>query len=49
MLDYNRIDLSEGIDIAKNNNGKECMVCCYWFFNHGFKFQTSACNACHAI
>ena len=20
------------------------MICHYWFFNHGFKFQDSACN-----
>ena len=36
MLDYGRIDISEGIDVAKNNSSKECIVCLYWFFNHGF-------------
>ena len=29
MLYYDRIDLNEGIDLTKSNNGKECMVCCY--------------------
>ena len=25
------------------------MTCNYWFFNHGFKFQDSACNGCHDL
>ena len=29
MLHYNRIDVSEGIDLAKTNNTKECMICHY--------------------
>ena len=33
---YDRTDLSKGIDFAKNNNSKECVVCHYWFFNHEF-------------
>ena len=39
MLYYDRIDISEGIDLAKSNNSKECMICHYWFFNHVFNFQ----------
>ena len=38
MLYYERIDISEGIVLAKSINSKECMNCHYWFFNHGFKF-----------
>ena len=49
MLFYDRIDISEGIDLAKSNNSKECMICHYWFFNHGFKFQDSVCNGCHDL
>ena len=49
MLHYNRIDLSKGIDPAKSSNSKECMVCHYWFFNHGFKDQDSVCNGCHDL
>ena len=41
MLYYDRIDISEGIDFAKSNNSKECMICHYWFLNHRFKFQDS--------
>ena len=25
------------------------MICHYWFFNHGFKFQDSVCNGCHDL
>ena len=25
------------------------MVCHYWFFNHGFKFQDSICNSCRDV
>ena len=44
-----RISISEGIDLAKNNNSKECMIWHYIFFNHGFEFQYSVCNGCHDL
>ena len=25
------------------------MICHYFFFNHGFKFQDSVCNGCHDL
>ena len=49
MLCYDRIDVSEGIDLAKHNKSKECMICHYWFFNHGFTFKDSAFNGIHAM
>ena len=49
MLYYDRIDISEGIDLAKSNNIKECMICHYFFFNHGFEFQDYVCNGCHDL
>ena len=49
MLYYNRFDLSEGANIAKSNNSKECTVCHCWFFNHGFKIQDSVCDSCHDL
>ena len=49
MLYYERIDTSEGIDPAKSNNNKECMIYHYWFFNRKFKFQNSICNGCHFL
>ena len=39
MLYYDRIYISEVIDLAKNNNSQECMTCCYFFFSHGFEFR----------
>ena len=39
MLQYERNDVSEGIDINKPNKSKECMICYYWYFKDiGFKF-----------
>ena len=32
MLYHDRICLNEGIDVAKSNNSKECMVCYNWLF-----------------
>ena len=29
MLQYERIDASEGIEINKSNKSKECMICNY--------------------
>ena len=49
MLYYDRIDISERIDLAKSNNGKERKICHYWFFNDGFKFQNSVCSGCHDL
>ena len=36
MLYCDRINLNEGIDVAKFNNSNECIVCHY--FNHEFEF-----------
>ena len=38
MLYYDRIDINKEIDLVKSSNSKACMICHYWFFNHGFKF-----------
>ena len=49
MLYYDRIDISEGIDPAKCNSSKECMICNDLFYNHGFKFQDSVGSGCHDL
>ena len=49
MLYYDRIDLTEGIDVAKSNNSKKCTICHYCYFNHGFKSQKLVCNGCHSL
>ena len=32
MLEYDRIDISEGIDTDKTSASKECSICHYWYF-----------------
>ena len=50
MLYYDRIDVSEGIDVNKTSASKECDICLYWsFLNYSFKFQPNVCNRCHDI
>ena len=50
MLEYERIDISEGIDVNKTNLSKECDICHYWFFKDiGFKYEPYLCNACHDL
>ena len=39
MLEYERIDISEGIDVNKTNLSKECDI--------GFKYEP--CNGCHDL
>ena len=50
MLKYERIDISEGIDINITDASKECMLCHYWYFKGiGYKFEPHVCNGCHDI
>ena len=46
MLEYDRIDLSEGIDVNKNiSTSKKCYLCGYWYFiNKNFNYQKYMCN-----
>ena len=32
MLQYEKINASEGIEINKTSASKECMFCHYWYF-----------------
>ena len=48
MLFYDRIDISEGIDIDKTSTSKELDIFHFWYFlDRGIKFQTYVCNGCH--
>ena len=50
MLEYDRIDVSEGIDINKTNASKETKIFHYWYFNDiGFKYEPYLCNGCHGL
>ena len=40
MLENDRIDISEGIDINKRNASKECDICHFWYFkDKTFKYE----------
>ena len=50
MLEYNKIDISEGIDVNKTDLSKECDICHYWCFKDiGFKYEPYLCNGCHDL
>ena len=50
LLYYDRIDVSERIDVNKTSESKECDTCHYWYFlNKAFKFQPNVCNGCHDL
>ena len=50
MLEYDRTDISEGVDVNKTNLLKECELCHYLYFkNIGFKYEKYLCNCCHDL
>ena len=50
MLEYDKIDISEGIDVNKTTLSKECDICYYWYFKDiGFKYENYLCNGCHDL
>ena len=50
MLRYQKIDVSEGIDINKTSASEEREFCHYWFFKDiGFKFEEHVSNKCHDL
>ena len=46
MLQYEKIDASEGIDVNKASVSKDCMLCNY---DVVFKFEEHVCNGCHYL
>ena len=50
MVEYDRIDISEGIDVNKTNLSKEYDICRYWHFKDiGFKYEKDLFNGCHDL
>ena len=50
MLEHDRIDISEGIDINKTNTSKEYNICHYWYFlDKNFNYEKYLCNGCHDL
>ena len=50
MLEYDKIDILEGIDINKTNESKKCMLSHYWYFlNKNFSYGPYLCDSCYNI
>ena len=50
MLEYDRIDISEGIDVNKTNASKKWDICHYWYFKDiSFKYEQYLCTGCHDL
>ena len=50
MLEYNRIDISEVIDINKTSASNKCDICHYWYFLYkNFNYEPYLCNGCHDL
>ena len=49
MLEYDRIDISEGIDIKKcKETSRECSLCkFYYFLDKDFIYGPYLCNGCY--
>ena len=50
MMQYNKIDISDRIDVNKTSASKKCGLCHYWLFKDiGFEFEEHVCNECHDL
>ena len=50
MLQYDRINILEGIDVNKTNASKESDICHCWYFKDvSFKYELYHCNSCHDL
>ena len=50
MLEYKRIDISEGIHVNKSSLSNECDISHYRYLkNIGFQHEPYLCNGCHDL
>ena len=50
MLEYNRIEVPEGIDVNKTDGLRDCIICHYWYFlDTNLKLQPKVCNGSHDL
>ena len=48
MLVYEKIDISDGIDVDMSDKSKECMLCHYWYFlGKSFCYGPYLCDGCY--
>ena len=54
MLEYDRIDVSEGIDVSDTTQNRlvsrECGLCDFWYFrDKNFNYQKYYCDGCYGM
>ena len=50
MLEYEKTDISEGIDVNKSKNSRKCSLCHFWYFtDKKFNYGPYLCNGCHGM
>ena len=50
MLEYEKIDISDGINVIKSDKSKECMLCRYWYFlDKHFSYGSYLCDGCYKM
>ena len=50
MLEYDRIEVSHGIDVKKTEGSRECIICHYWYFLYiNYRYQREVCKVCHDL
>ena len=48
MLVYERIDISDGIDVNRSDKSKQFMLCDYWYFlDKSFSYGPYLCDGCY--
>ena len=48
MLECEKIDISDGIDVNKSDKSKECMLCHYWYFlDKSVSYGPYLCDGCY--
>ena len=48
MSVYEKIDISDGIDVNKLDESKKCMLCHYWYFlDKSFSYGPYLCDGCY--
>ena len=50
MLEYERIDIADGIDVDVSDKSRKCMLCYYWYFiKKNFNYGPYLCDGCYNI
>ena len=50
MLEYGKIDVSDGLDVDMSDKSKKCMLCYYWYFlDKNVSYEPYLCDGCYNI